>query len=84
MIFFDNIRFPQLRIHCSYYKNTFAFRSECPEIISKNLFWYLKDFYFKSIFFYAGWVSRQKFSTATSLTQPLAHYSDDPRGHVDF
>ena len=28
------------------------------------------------------WVSRQKFSTATWLTQPLAHYSDDPREYV--
>ena len=24
-----------------------------------------------------------KFSTATSLTQPLAHYSDDPRDVAD-
>ena len=35
---FDNIRFPQLRFHCKYYKEKFAYRSECPEIIGKNLF----------------------------------------------
>ena len=43
---FDNIRFPQLRFHCKYYKETIVYRSECPEIIDKNLFWYLKVFYF--------------------------------------
>ena len=35
---FDNIRFPQLRFHCKYYKKHFAYRSECPEIIGKNPF----------------------------------------------
>ena len=30
-------------------------------------------FYFKSIFFYAGWVSRQKFSMAI-----IFNYSDNP------
>ena len=47
---FDNIRFPQLRFHCKYYitrKN--AYGSECPEIIGKNLFLYLKIFYFLSM-----------------------------------
>ena len=43
---FDNIRFPQLRFHCKYYKEKIAYRSECPEIIDKNLFWYLKVLYF--------------------------------------
>ena len=35
---FDNIRFPQLRLHCKCYKKKYAYRCECPEIISKNLF----------------------------------------------
>ena len=35
---FDNIRFPQLRFHCKYYKEKNAYRSECPEIFGKNLF----------------------------------------------
>ena len=43
---FDNIRLPQLRFHCKYYKEKIAYGSECPEIIDKNLFWYLKVFYF--------------------------------------
>ena len=34
---FDNIRFPQLRFHCKYYKEKIAYRSECPEIFRKNL-----------------------------------------------
>ena len=34
----DNIRFPQLRFHCKYYKKNFAYRRECSEIIGKNLF----------------------------------------------
>ena len=35
---FDNIKFPQLRFYCKYYKENFEYRSECPEIIGKNLF----------------------------------------------
>ena len=42
----DHIRFPQLRFHWRYNKKNSAYRSECPEIIGKNLFWYLKFFYF--------------------------------------
>ena len=36
--FSDNIRLPQLRFHCKYYKKNFVYRSECPEIIGKSLF----------------------------------------------
>ena len=38
---FDNIRLLQLRFNCKYYKKNCAYRSECPEIIGKNLFGYL-------------------------------------------
>ena len=38
-----------------------------------------EGFLFSIYIFYAGWFSRQKIWTATSLIQPLAHYSDDPR-----
>ena len=43
---FDNIRFSQLRFNCKYYKKNIAYRTECPEIIGKYLFWYLKVFFF--------------------------------------
>ena len=73
---FDNIRFPQLRFYCKYYKKKFAYRIECPEIIA-NIYSDILRFSISNHFFYA----RQKFRTATSLTQPLAHYPDDPRGY---
>ena len=34
---FDDIRFPQLRFHCKYYKKN-EYRSECPEVIGNYLF----------------------------------------------
>ena len=35
---FDDIRFLQLRFYCKYFEKKNAYRSECPEIIGKNLF----------------------------------------------
>ena len=33
---FDNIRFPQVRLHCKYQKKN-SYTSECPEITGENL-----------------------------------------------
>ena len=47
---------PKLRFHCKYYKKKNAYRSECPEIIGKNLLRYLKFFFLFLIYFFLCWV----------------------------
>ena len=79
---FDNIRFPQYFI-VKYYKKKMHIEVSVLRLLAKIIL-ISEGFLFFIYFFYAGWVSRQKFSTATSLTQPLVHYSDDPRGQREY
>ena len=76
---FVNITYPRLRFLCKYYKKKIAYTNEYSvrENWQKSIR-IVDDFLFLIVF-----VCCQNFSTATSLTEPLAYCSDDPRGNTD-
>ena len=78
---YDDIRFPQLRFHCKYYKKMHIEVSVQRKLA--KFFLTSEGFLFLVYFFpcLVGFPPKQKFSTATSPTQPSAHYSDNLRNH---